>query len=230
MPIEPQAWGQIVLASLGIVSTIVTGFMGILMLMARRKSQMQLEQQRLDTEERLRKKDLEIEQAKQATLKANAELERAAAESQRIRDQSAADLLTARASTKHQNELLEMARTAFHRIADSQISTAETQTLTAQALNKNSETINLLGKTMTEGHDKVMERLMDITLTLGDLPKTIDGNLSPLYEHVKKLAEAANGLSVLVQSLQLTILAQFKPATPVENGNYTDEVKGTPNP
>lgn len=218
MPIEAQLWGQLVLGLLGIASTIATGFMAVRLVNARRAYQ-----------ESLHKKEVELEKSRQATLKANSELERAAAESQAIRDRSALELLKARAEARQGNELMDMVRDAFNRIADTNIADNEVQALTAAALNKNSETINLLTLAMNDNHREVITNLTDLTLKLKELPAAVDGRLSPFHEQVSKLAAAINGLSPLVQGLQLTLLSQFRQQIQFDAGNgaYTDEVKPT---
>lgn len=217
MPIAADIWGQLVLGLLGIASTIATGIVSARLVNARRQHA-----------ESIHQKELELEKQKQATARANAELERAAAESQRIRDQSAADIIKARSEARQGNEMLDMVRGAFNRIADTNIANNEAQALTAAALNKNSETINLLALTVQDNHKQVITGLNEITLLFRDLPKVVDGTLAPLYEHVEKLGTAVNGLSPLVQGLQLYLLTHMKQASASpDHNNHTDEVKSS---
>lgn len=222
---DSQSWAQILLAVISLLTTLISGVLGQKLLALRRKSQADLEKQRHEAEERLKQKELDLEKARQATAKANADLERSLAESQRIRDQSAAELLKARAEANQMKEILEMSRAAWNRLADVNIAGNEVQALTAAALNKNSETINLLTLSVNSYHEEVKTNLTDITLKMRDLPNDVSVKLNPLQEGVVKLATAINGLVPLIQNLQLAILAplkeQIQPSA--TNGAYPDE-------
>jgi hypothetical protein len=212
MPIEPQAWGQIVLAVLGIISTIVAGLMGNSYLKLRNKSQQELEKQRQDADERLKQKDLELEKARQERETTEAENEKIKAEAASIVAEAKVKELNAEREKRQaeQNSALQynwqtMLEGAFNRMAASNERDFEVKTKLVEVISEHNKTSKSLASYVDEGMKKLNDGQDAIQTTMTEFHVTLIGverEVAPVQEMVtmlKQLVATSNALLDLAQ-------------------------------
>lgn len=205
--IESDAIGQIIIGLVGIGSTIATGLMAILLANARRRNQ-----------ETLRQKDLQLEQARQARERAEAESTKIKAEAASIVAEAKVKELNAEREKNQaaQNSALQynwqtMLERAFTRMAASDERDYEIKSKLVDVMSQHTDTSSRLASYVEEGMKKLNEGQVATQTSLTEFHVTligVDNKVAPVQEMVVMLKQLVATSAALLDLAQVQAQAE----------------------
>lgn len=221
--IEPQAIAAILLA-------VVTGCFAVWgrrQQLARAREQRAYQRDKLASEEKLKRLELDKIEAEARAEMERAKAERSAAEARRVVNASEGELIKVTAEAKqmdHQSQLLiatsEMMRDAFKQMAQDNARQSLVYDRVAENLNKQTEAIALVTSAVKLGQIEIKTELEDMRTVVHqavrEFPNTVDTKVNPITSQLRQIQDAVHRLTQLVQGAQVTALLTPLPMNPTE--------------